>query len=77
MNPAIDIWVQPRLNLGFGWIQNPANPGELSEQVTWVCWVQEPSLAGFIKRNKKPGFSWVCWVRCQSNKIHRAGFAGF
>ena len=80
VTPGIDSWVQPRLNLGFSWVQNPANPGEPSEQVTQISWVQEPSLpslAGFIKTNKKPGFSWVCWVCCQSNKIHRAGFAGF
>ena len=64
-------WVQPRLNLAR--VLNPANPGELSKQVTRVCWIQVlslPSLAGFIKTNKKPDFSWVCWVRCQSNKIH-------
>ena len=58
-----DSWFQPRLNLGFSWVQNPVNPGEASEHVTRVCCVQEPSLtslAGFIKTNKKPGFSWVC-----------------
>ena len=78
--PGIDSWIQPRLNLRFSWVLNPGNLGEPSEQVTQVSWVLEPtlpSLAGFIKTNKKPGFSWVCWVRCQSNKIHRAGFAGF
>ena len=42
---------QPRLNLGFSWVLNPANLGEPSEQVTQVSWVLEPSLlslAGFI-----------------------------
>ena len=79
-HPGIDSWVQPRLNLGFSWVLNPANLGEPSEQVTQVSWVLEPSLpslAGFIKTNKKPGFSWVCWVHCQSNKTLRAGFTGF
>ena len=78
--PGIDSWVQPRLNLGFSWILNPANLGEPSEQVTQVSCVLEPSLsslAGFIKTKKKPGFSWVCWVRCQSNKTFRVGFTGF
>ena len=58
--PGIDSWVQPRLNLGFSWVLNPANLGEPSKQVTQVSWVLEPSLpslAGFIKTNKKPGFS--------------------
>ena len=68
--PGIDSWVQPRLNLVFSWVLNPANLGEPSKQVTQVSCVLEPSLpslAGFIKTNKKPGFSWVCWVRCESN----------
>ena len=78
--PGIDSWVQPRLNLGFSWVLNPANLGEPSEQVTQVSWVLGPnlsSLAGFIKTNKKPGFSRACWVHCQSNKTLRAGFTGF
>ena len=78
--PGIDGWVQPRLNLGFSWVLNPGNLGEPSEQVTQVTWVLEPSLpslAGFIKANKKPGFSWICWIRYQSNKTLRAEFTGF
>ena len=78
--PGMDSLVQSRLNLGFNWVLNLANLGEPSEQVTQVSWVLEPSLpslAGFIKTNKKPGFSWVCWVCCQSNKTLRAGFTGF
>ena len=78
--PGIDSWIQPRLNLRFSWVLNPGNLGEPSEQVTQVSWVLEPtlpSLAGFIKTNKKPGFSWVCWVCCRSNKTLRAGFTGF
>ena len=78
--PGMDSLVQSRLNLGFNWVLNLANLGEPSEQVTQVSWVLEPSLpslAGFIKTNKKPGFSWVCWVHCQSNKTLRAGFTGF
>ena len=80
LDPGIDSWVQPRLNLGFSWVLNPANLGEPSEQVTQVSWVLEPSLpslAGFIKTNKKPGFSWVYWAHCQSNKNVRAGLTGF
>ena len=82
--PGMDSLVQSRLNLGFNWVLNLATLGEPSEpgwtQVTQVSWVLEPSLpslAGFIKTNKKPGFSWVCWVHCQSNKTLRAGFTGF
>ena len=65
--------------MGFSWVLNPANLGEPSEQVTQVSWVLEPSLpslAGFIKTNKKPGFSWVCWVHCQSNKTLELGSLG-
>ena len=78
--PGIDSWVQPRLNLVFSWVLNPANLGEPSNQVTQVSCVLEPSLpslAGFIKTNKKSRFSWVCWVRCQNQKTLRAGFTGF
>ena len=77
---GIDSWVQPRLNLVFRWVLNPANLGEPSNQVTQVSCVLEPSLpslAGFIKTNKKSLFSWVCWVRCQNQKTLRAGFTGF
>ena len=52
VNPSIDSWVQPRLNLGFRWVLSPANLGEPSEQATQFSWVVEPSLpslAGFIK----------------------------
>ena len=79
-HPGIDSWVQPRLNLGFSWVLNPANLGEPSGQVTQVSWVlglSFPSLTEFFKTNKKTGFSWVCWVRCQNNKTLRSGFTGF
>ena len=49
----------------------------LLQQVTQGSWALEPvlpSLAGFIRTNKKAGFSWVCWVHRQSNKTHRVGF---
>ena len=51
-----------------------------NKQVTQVNWVLEStltSLAGLIKTKKRSGLSCFCWIRCQSNKILRAGFTGF